>query len=144
MLQLFFTKNPRESEQFVMPSRLNLNLSDREAPMATKPTRAKASGKKAAAPKKAEVVTLKSVFEQIGESHDLAKKQAHGIAAGFVEALTAHLVKGDKVRMSGLGILEVKDRPARTGRNPGTGATIEIAASKKVSFRAAKELKEAI
>src|ERR1700728_1765180 len=99
---------------------------------------------KAAVPKKTEVVTLKSVFEQIGESHDLAKKQAHGIAAGFVEALTAHLVKGDKVRMSGLGILEVKDRPARTGRNPGTGATIEIAASKKVSFRAAKELKEAI
>jgi DNA-binding protein HU-beta len=46
--------------------------------------------------------------------------------------------------MSGLGILEVKDRPARTGRNPGTGAMIEIAASKKVAFRAAKELKEAI
>jgi DNA-binding protein HU-beta len=103
-----------------------------------------APAKKAATSKKVEVVTLKSIFEQIGESHDLAKKQAHGMAADFVEALSAHLVKGDKVRMNGLGILEVKDRPARMGRNPGTGETIEIAASKKVSFRAAKELKEAI
>jgi DNA-binding protein HU-beta len=103
----------------------------------TRAKTASASAKKAATPKKAEVVTLKSVFEEIGESHDLAKKQAHGMAAGFVEALTAHLVRGDEVRMSGLGILEVKDRPARTARNPGTGATIEIAASKKVAFRAA-------
>ncbi len=116
--------------------------------MATKPaTRAKtasAPAKKAAAPKKVEIVTLKSVFEQLGENHNLAKKQAHEMATSFVEALTAHLVNGDKVRMSGLGILEVKDRPARTGRNPGTGAMIDIAASKKVAFRAAKELKEAI
>ena len=74
----------------------------------------------------------------------MAKKQAQGMAAGFVQALTAHLVNGDKVRMSGLGILEVKDRPARAGRNPGTGEAIETAASKKVAFRAAKELKEAI
>jgi DNA-binding protein HU-beta len=103
-----------------------------------------ASSKKAAVPKKVEVVTLKSVFEQIGENHDLAKKQAYGLAAGLVEALTTHLVKGDKIRMSGLGILEVKSRAARMGRNPGTGEAIEIAASKKVSFRAAKELKEAI
>jgi DNA-binding protein HU-beta len=110
----------------------------------TKATPESASSKKAAVPKKIEVVTLKSVLEQIGENHDLAKKQAHGLAAGLVEALTAHLVKGDKIRMSGLGILEVKDRPARAGRNPGTGETIEIAASKKVAFRAAKELKEAI
>jgi DNA-binding protein HU-beta len=99
---------------------------------------------KKTAPKKGEVVTLKSVFEQIGENYDMAKKQAHEMATRLVEALTAHLVNGDKIRMSGLGILEVKDRPARTGRNPGTGATIEIAASKKVAFRAAKELKEAI
>ena len=110
-------------------------------------TRAKAgpaAAKKAAVLKKVEVVTLKSVFEQIGESHGLAKKQVRGLAAGFVEALTTHLVKGDKVRMSGLGILEVKNRSARMGRNPGTGEAIEIAASKKVVFRPAKELKEAI
>jgi DNA-binding protein HU-beta len=90
------------------------------------------------------VVTLKSIFEQIGESHDLAKEQAHELVAGFVEALANHLVKGDKVRMSGLGILEVKNRSARMGRHPGTGAAIEIAASKTIVFRAAKELKRAL
>jgi DNA-binding protein HU-beta len=46
--------------------------------------------------------------------------------------------------MSGLGIIEVKDRPARMGRNPATGEPIQIKASKKVAFRPAKELKEAV
>jgi DNA-binding protein HU-beta len=103
-----------------------------------------ASAKKAAAPKVVALVTLKSIFEQIGESHDLSKEQAHGLAAGLVEALANHLVKGDKVRMSGLGILEVKNRSARMGRHPRTGDAIKIAASKAIVFRAAKELKGAL
>jgi DNA-binding protein HU-beta len=53
-------------------------------------------------------------------------------------------VKGDKIRMSGIGILEVKNRQARMGRNPQTGGAIKIAASKKITFRASKELKEAV
>ena len=85
------------------------------ANLMTKAKAGSAAAKKAAVPKKTEVVTLKSVFEQIGESHGLAKKQVHGLAAGFVEALTTHLIKGDKVRMSGLGILEVKNRLAGGG-----------------------------
>ena len=58
--------------------------------------------------------------------------------------MTGILQKGDRLRMSGLGIIEVKDRPARMGRNPATGAAVQIAASKKVAFRAAKELKAAV
>jgi DNA-binding protein HU-beta len=54
------------------------------------------------------------------------------------------LKAGNRVRLSGLGILEVKDRPARMGRNPATGAAVQIAASKKIAFRVAKELKEAV
>jgi DNA-binding protein HU-beta len=96
--------------------------------------------KAAAAP----VVTLKSVFEQLGESHDLPKKQAQGLLADFVAAMTSHLQAGARIRMSGLGTLEVKTRGARTGRNPATGETIQIKASKKVAFRPAKELKEAV
>jgi DNA-binding protein HU-beta len=92
----------------------------------------------------APVVTLKAVFEQLGETHALPKKQAHLLLADFVSAMTSHLQSGARIRMSGLGILEVKSRPARTGRNPATGETIQIKASKKVAFRAAKELKEAI
>jgi DNA-binding protein HU-beta len=84
------------------------------------------------------------VFEQLGETHGLPKKQAHGMLADFVAAMITHLKQGDRIRMSGLGILEVKARAARTGRNPATGEAIQIKASKKVGFRPAKELKEAI
>jgi DNA-binding protein HU-beta len=98
-----------------------------------------------AAPKKvAETVTLKVVFERIAEGHEMPKKQAHALAAELVDAVTGILKNGDRVRMSGLGIIEVKDRPARMGRNPATGAAVQIAASKKVAFRAAKELKAAV
>jgi len=92
----------------------------------------------------APVVTLKAVFEQLGEAHNLPKKQALGLLADLVTAITTHLKKGARIRMSGLGILEVKTRAARTGRNPATGEPIQIKASKKVAFRAAKELKEAV
>ena len=92
----------------------------------------------------APVVTLKTVFEQLGETHDLPKKQAHGLLTDFVTAMTLHLKQGARIRMSGLGTLEVRTRAARMGRNPATGESIQIKASKKVAFRAAKELKEAV
>ena len=134
--------------------------------MATRPA---VSGKKAAAPagaakkksakpaasptktpsratpqKKAATITLKTVFEEMAEGHDIPKKQANALLAATVETVTKHLKNGDRIRMNGLGILEVKDRPARQGRNPATGETIQIAASKKVAFRVAKELKDAV
>jgi DNA-binding protein HU-beta len=111
---------------------------------ATAAAPAKKPAAQAKAQKKAETVTLKTVFEQIGEAHDMPKKQAQSLLADFVATVTRILKNGDRVRMSGLGIIEVKDRPARTGRNPATGATVQIAASKKVAFRVAKELKEAV
>ena len=58
--------------------------------------------------------------------------------------ITKHLKKGDKIRIGGLGVLQVRKRPARMGRNPATGEAIKIKASKKVAFRAAKELKESV
>ena len=58
--------------------------------------------------------------------------------------MTKHLKKGEKIRIGGLGILQVRKRAARMGRNPATGEQIKIKASKKVAIRAAKELKEAI
>jgi DNA-binding protein HU-beta len=98
----------------------------------------------AAAKKTAETVTLKGIFEQLAEGNELPKKVAHAMAAGLVEAVITHLKNGDRLRMSGLGILEVKDRPARMGRNPATGEAMQIAASRKVAFRVAKELKAAV
>ncbi len=106
----------------------------------SKPAAPAPKAKAVAAP----VVTLKAVFEQLGETYALPKKQAHTLLADFVAAVTMHLKRGERIRMSGLGILEVKTRDARTGRNPATGESIQIKASKKVAFRPAKELKEAI
>jgi DNA-binding protein HU-beta len=61
-----------------------------------------------------------------------------------VALITKHLKKGERVKIVGLGILQVRKRAARMGRNPATGEAIKIKASKKVAFRAAKDLKEAI
>ena len=66
------------------------------------------------------------------------------VLGDLVTLTTQHLKKGDKIRLTGLGILQVRARPARMGRNPATGESIKIAASKKIAFRPAKELKEAV
>lgn len=113
---------------------------------AAKPAASPAKTPARAAPQKkpAATITLKTVFEEMAAGHEIPKKQANALLAAMVETVTRHLKNGDRIRMTGLGILEVKDRPARQGRNPATGETIQIAASKKVAFRAAKELKEAV
>ncbi len=61
--------------------------------------------------------------------------------AGLVAVTMRHLQNGDKIRLTGLGMLQVRALPARMGRNPATGEAVEIKASRKVAFRAAKELK---
>jgi DNA-binding protein HU-beta len=105
------------------------------------------AARKAAAPTKTTAqatITLKHLAAELADSHDLAKKQAEAVLGDLVTLTTRHLKKGDKIRLNGLGILQVRKRPARMGRNPATGEAIKIKASKKVSFRAAKELKEAV
>jgi DNA-binding protein HU-beta len=89
-------------------------------------------------------ITLKQMAAELAESHDLPKKQAEAVLGDLMTLATTHLKNGDKIRLTGLGILQVQNRPARKGRNPGTGETIDIKASKKIAFRAAKELKEAV
>ena len=105
------------------------------------------AAKKSAAPAKSAIqatITLKHLAAELADSHDLAKKQAEAVLGDLVTLATKHLKKGDKIRLTGLGILQVRAREARMGRNPATGASIKIAASKKIAFRAAKELKEAV
>jgi DNA-binding protein HU-beta len=100
-----------------------------------------------AAPAKAAAqatVTLKHLAAELAEGHDLPKKQAEAMLGDLVALTTKHLKKGDKIRLTGLGMLQVRKRAARMGRNPATGAAIKIKASKKVAFRPAKELKEAV
>jgi DNA-binding protein HU-beta len=97
--------------------------------------------KKAAAPL---TVTLKHLAAGIAEEQELSKKHAEAILTDAIGMIVKHLKKGDRVRIVGLGILHVRKRAARVGRNPTTGEPIQIKASKKVAFRPSKELKEAI
>ena len=89
-------------------------------------------------------VTLKHIAANLAESHEMSKKQTEAVLGDMVGLVTKHLKKGDRIRIGGLGILQVRKRAARMGRNPATGEPIQIKASKKVAFRASKELKEAI
>ena len=89
-------------------------------------------------------VTLKHLAAAVAEDHEMAKKQAEAVLGSMVDLIVKHLKKGDRIRIGGLGILVVRKRAARMGRNPATGEPIQIKASKKVAFRPAKELKEAV
>ncbi|WP_432807326.1 HU family DNA-binding protein [Microvirga terrae] len=124
---------------------------DAVAKRSTKAAAPKASVK--AAPKGAKkstgtsagaILTLRHIAEQLSEVHELPKRQANEMLTQVVEMIAKSLKKGDKIRLSGLGILQVRKRAARTGRNPQTGEPINIKASKKIAFRPAKELKEAV
>ena len=97
-----------------------------------------------AAAKKAETVTLKDLAASLAESHSLPKGQVNTMLTEMVASFGKHLKKGSRIRISGLGILQVRKRAARMGRNPATGEAIKIKASKKIAFRASKDLKEAV
>ena len=97
-----------------------------------------------AAKPKVNTVSLKHLAAALAEGHEMPKKQSEAILGDLVNLITKHLKKGDRIRLVGLGILVVRKRAARMGRNPATGEAIKIKASKKVAFRASKELKEAV
>ena len=89
-------------------------------------------------------VSLTKISADLAEKHEMSKKATALLLSDFVDSVVKHLKKGSKVRVTGLGIFQVKKRLARLGRNPATGEQIKIKASKKLAFRAAKEVKESI
>ena len=80
------------------------------------------------------------VASEAGVEKSAAKKAVEAVFASIVEAAK----KGDEANFPGFGKFKVKDSPARQGRNPATGETIEIAASKKLGFSPAKQVKDAL
>ena len=97
-----------------------------------------------AAPAKPTTITTKYLAYALAEQHQLTKKQGLELLEDLVGLIIEHLKRGERVKIAGLGILQVRNRAARMGRNPATGEAIEIKASKKIAFRATKELKMAI
>ena len=103
---------------------------------------AKKAAQAAAAPQV--TITLRQLAAKLAEGHNLRKNQAEAILGGLVALTTSNLRNGNKIRLTGLGILQVQQRAGRVGRNPATGETMQIKASKRIAFRPAKELKEAV
>ena len=80
----------------------------------------------------------------VAEKAGLSKKDAEAAVNAFTDTVTKELKKGEKVQLVGFGTFEVSKRSARTGRNPQTGATMTIAASKTPKFKAGKALKDSL
>lgn len=80
----------------------------------------------------------------MAEKTGMTKKSTAEVVDAFTSVVAEALVKGEDVALAGFGAFKVKDRAARTGRNPQTGETIDIPASKAISFKAGKGLKDAV
>ena len=84
------------------------------------------------------------LIDAVASSTDMSKAEAGRAVDAVLGSITDSLAAGTKVSIGGFGNFEVRDRSARMGRNPATGATIQIAASKGVGFKAGKALKDSL
>ncbi len=84
------------------------------------------------------------LVDKISESADISKAAAGRALDAFIDAVGEALKEGDQVSLVGFGTFAVRERASRSGRNPQTGATIEIAACKQPAFKAGKALKDSV
>lgn len=84
------------------------------------------------------------LISAIAEHSELSKKDAEKALKAFTDVVTQELAKGEKIQLVGFGTFEVSERAAREGRNPQTGAVMNIAASKAPKFKAGKSLKDIV
>ncbi len=122
-------------------------------PVAKPKTKAAASGTKAKSETPArsavaktavKTVTLKQIGQDLAAAYELPKRTVEALLNDMTDTIVKTIKKGSKVRISGIGILQVKKRAARMGRNPATGEALKIKASKKVSLSVARDLKTSL
>ena len=89
-------------------------------------------------------MTKSQLLEKLAERSDLTKQQASAALDSLVEIVVEHVKQGEPVKIPGLGTFKKRETKARTGRNPQTGAPIQIPARKKAAFTVAKSFKEAV
>jgi len=89
-------------------------------------------------------LTKQHLIDEIAAKTDLTKKQSGATLNALLETVQGALAQGDSVSLIGFGTFEVRDRAARDGRNPQTGAPIRIPAKKVPAFKAGKQLKDAV
>jgi len=90
------------------------------------------------------MTTKTNIIDAVVKKTGLKKKDAEAAVNAFIEIVEESLIQNDKVQLVGFGTFEVKERAARSARNPRTGETIEVGPSKHVSFSAGKALKDAV
>ncbi|MGN0438410.1 MAG: HU family DNA-binding protein [Lachnospiraceae bacterium] len=84
------------------------------------------------------------LVDAIAKKTELSKKDAEKALKAFTDVVAEELAKGEKIQLVGFGTFEVSERPAREGRNPRTGETMKIEASKAPKFKAGKALKDTV
>lgn len=89
-------------------------------------------------------MNMSELIDHVASEAGLEKAQARRAVDAFVSAISGAAKSGDSVALAGFGQFKVKDSPARQGRNPATGQTIEIAAARKLVFAPAKAIKDAL
>nr|WP_314256873.1 HU family DNA-binding protein [uncultured Devosia sp.] len=90
------------------------------------------------------MATANEIADKIAAEHNLPKAQGKALVDSVMKAIVDAAVAGEEVSLPGFGKFKVKASPEREGRNPSTGATIKIAAANKITFTAAKGLKDAL
>ncbi len=90
------------------------------------------------------MTTTNEIADKIASEHGLTKTQGKAVVEAVIAAITEAALAGNETSLPGFGKFKIKDTPEREGRNPSTGATIKIAASKKLAFTPAKPLKDAL
>jgi len=90
------------------------------------------------------MTTTNEIADKIASEHSLTKAQSKLIVEAVFASITAAAVAGAETSIPGFGKFKIKDTPEREARNPGTGATITVAAARKLTFQPAKALKDAL
>ncbi|HIQ58539.1 MAG TPA: HU family DNA-binding protein [Candidatus Merdivicinus intestinavium] len=89
-------------------------------------------------------MTRTELINAVAEKAEFSKKDAEKAVTAVLEGITDALASGEKVQLVGFGTFEVRERAAREGKNPATGETIQIEATKVPAFKAGKALKDAV
>ena len=124
----------------------------KKAPAKKKSAARKSAAKKAAAPAKSvkvsatagKTVTASQLLQSVADHLGIKKSEAKGFVEGYTDVVKAYVLKGAKVKIGDIGMVMIRHRKARMGRNPQTGEPVKIKASKKLAFRQSAVMKAAV
>lgn len=105
---------------------------------------AKKSSASKVAIKRTQTVNTRSLARELAKMHEFSQSSVNEMLEDTIELIAQHLKKGARIRLSKLGVLTVRNEVPQMGRNPASGAAFKIKASKKIAFRPATQLKNAV